>query len=126
VTVTNRNELRDVESRLSEARQRRDSIIQSINAEIAALNRHAKVLRGEPLGNDKSDPVKNAGRKNVEALRRLFRRRKLVSQAEAGKRLGINSGTLVWAFRALAEEQPPFIEDTGRRIGNSRVWRRCS
>jgi DNA invertase Pin-like site-specific DNA recombinase len=122
VTVASRDELREVETRLAQARARRDSIMESISAEIRSLDRQAKRLRGVPIGNDKSDPVKNAGRKNVEALRKLFKRRKLLSQAEAGAKLGINSGTLVWAFRALKDEG--VIEDTGRRVSNSRVWRR--
>jgi hypothetical protein len=121
--VKERSELRRVEEDLAAARARRDAIMQEVTAEIRELDRRARELRGEPLGNDKSDPVKNAGRKNVEALRRYMRRRKTTTQAAASQALGMNSGTAVWAFRALQEEG--FLIDTGKRIGNSRVWQRA-
>lgn len=112
--------LASLEQAKRDAETRRRKMLDEVNREIRALDRAVKALKGEPVGNDKSDPVKVAGRKNVEAVRAVMAERGECSQAEVGRVLDMNSGTLSWAFKALEREGA--VVPTTMREGRSTVW----
>lgn len=109
------------ERALREAQARREAITQECNAEIAALSREVRLLKGESPGSDKSDPAKVAGPANVERVRDYLRWKHRASQAEVAKALNMNTGTVTWAFRALAEDGAAEHEP-GDLDGRSKVW----
>jgi hypothetical protein len=111
--------VRSLEQARREVERRRDAVLNEMNREIRALDRAVRILRGERPLADKSDPVKIAGRKNVEAVREYLCQREAASQAAIGKALDLNSGTLSWVMKALQEEGS--VKPTGRE-GRSRVW----
>jgi hypothetical protein len=61
-----------------------------------------------------------AGRRNMEAARTVFARKRTATMAEVGELADIRSGTLTWTIRALEDEG--VIRETGRSVRRSREY----
>lgn len=94
----------------------------SLNARIARLERRQEALRRRRSGAPVPlDAHKQAGPKNVEMMRGVFREGRVLTAAEATRQAGSEPGHQVWAIRALVEERQ--IEPTGYQVGQSIEYR---
>lgn len=107
------SELETLDQEIALAKSSREQIDQHI----AELEKKRRKLRPRaPL-----DPHKQAGPKNVELMRGVFRGGRTLTAAEATARAGSEPGHQVWAIRALLAEGA--IEETGFQVGVSREYR---
>lgn len=91
---------------------------------IAKLERRRDELRGQgrkARPSEQLDPHSQAGPKNVELMREVFKEGRVLTAAEATTRSGSEPGHQVWAIRALVSEGQ--IEETGRKVGVSKEYR---
>jgi predicted transcriptional regulator len=116
-------ERRDLERKLRDARVREAearAIFDAVHAEVRAFERAVARQDGQRVGNDKSDPAKNAGNVNVERVAAYLREHRRASQAQITRDLQMNSGTVFWAVTAL--KQANRIHTRGQREGRSPIW----
>lgn len=101
-------------------REERDTLREAIDRHrrhLCGINDPTPRAPARPRRSRRVRARRQAGERNIDAMRRAFERLGTATQAQAAQTAGVRSGTSTWAVRALVEEGA--IVATGRRHNRS-------